>query len=215
MTPRTTTGRRLFPGLNVMQKFAATTLADILAIEAETARVEMDVILLERAIEFVSTKAVTLGHDADENLTDSQWLAAAYAREYARLAALPHEQRLDAKSPARINVVYIAHPLRGDWDGNVAMARRYAHAALLAGYAPVAPYLMGLPLDDEKPLDRILGLSHDLAVIPKCDEIWLCGDRLSEGMRAEMEMANQLGIWLRSVTLSGETLVFGDRQPEA
>lgn len=35
MMPKTETGRRLFPGLNVSQVFAAATLEDVLAIERE------------------------------------------------------------------------------------------------------------------------------------------------------------------------------------
>ena len=38
MKPRTRTGRRLFPGMNMVQQFASATLADILAIEAEALR---------------------------------------------------------------------------------------------------------------------------------------------------------------------------------
>lgn len=98
-----------------------------------------------------------------------------------------------------MKVVYIAHPLRGDWEANVAKARTFANAALRAGYAPVAPYLMGLPLDDRVEGDRALGLSHDMAVIPKCEELWVCGGRISEGVAAEIALATELRIPVRFV----------------
>lgn len=114
-----------------------------------------------------------------------------------------------------MKVVYIAHPLRGDWHANVESARRYAYAALVAGYAPIAPYLMGLPLDDDVQRDRDLGLAHDLAVLPKCDELWLCGPRLSEGMAAEQELAIAMGLVIHDVQLVEETLVWMSRDDAA
>ena len=32
-----------------------------------------------------------------------------------------------------------------------------------------------------------------------CDELWLCGDRISPGMAGEKELAERLGIPVRSV----------------
>ena len=108
-----------------------------------------------------------------------------------------------------MKVVYIAHPLRGDWDANCASARRYCLAALRAGYAPLAPYLMGLALDDTVPEDRAAGLGWDLDVIARSvDEVWLCGDTVSPGMQMESDEAREQGIPVRSVLLINETLVW-------
>jgi hypothetical protein len=95
-----------------------------------------------------------------------------------------------------MKVVYIAHPLSGDWEGNTASARRFAERAARTGRAPVAPYLT---LDGllHEPDDRALGLAIDLAMIPHCDELWLCGPRVTEGMRIEMETAFAYGVRVR------------------
>lgn len=85
-------------------------------------------------------------------------------------------------------LVYIAHPLRGDWEANLADARLWVRAALDAGFAPVAPYLMTEGILRE-PQDRELGLELDLATIAKCDLVWLCGPVISEGMALEREEA--------------------------
>jgi nucleoside 2-deoxyribosyltransferase len=85
-------------------------------------------------------------------------------------------------------IVYLAHPLSGDWEGNIASARRYAEAAARNGWVPVAPYLTLYGLLHE-PADRELGLEIDLAMIIACDEIWVCGDRVSSGMRIELDYA--------------------------
>lgn len=38
-----------------------------------------------------------------------------------------------------------------------------------------------------------------LWVLEACDELWLCGDRMSAGMLAELEAAERLGIPVRSI----------------
>jgi hypothetical protein len=92
-----------------------------------------------------------------------------------------------------VKVVYIAHPLSGDWAGNTAAARTFCEAAARSGYAPVAPYLTldGLLVE---PDDRDLGLEIDLAMIARCDEMWLCGPRESIGMAIERREAERLGL---------------------
>ncbi len=91
-------------------------------------------------------------------------------------------------------VVYIAHALRGDWGANLTRARAFVDLALENGYAPVAPYLMGATLRDDVPEERAAGLDWDAAVIERCDEVWVCGEVVSEGVRAEIGLAEALNI---------------------
>lgn len=94
--------------------------------------------------------------------------------------------------------VYIAHALRGDWFGGIAMAKQYATQAALHGYLPIAPYvLMDGILDDSDPEERERGIRLDLAQLAECDEIWLCGERVSEGMEGERVFAESRGIHVR------------------
>ena len=90
-------------------------------------------------------------------------------------------------------VVYLAHPLSGDWEANIADSRLWVRAALDAGYAPVAPYLMTEGILHE-PEDRELGLELDLATIEACDELWLCGPVVSAGMQKELDHALRIGV---------------------
>ena len=107
--------------------------------------------------------------------------------------------------PGARRIVYIAHALRGDWDFNIEDARTWAVLALRAGYAPVAPYLeLGGRLDDQDPADRALGLEHDMAMIPRCDEVWLCGATVSAGMQLERDLALGRGIPIRRYVLYRE-----------
>jgi hypothetical protein len=91
--------------------------------------------------------------------------------------------------------VYIAHALSGDWRGGVLAAKAYAFAAAKAGHLPVVPYvLMDGILDDTDPEERALGMKLDIDQLRACDEIWLCGERLSPGMLAELDVAMECAL---------------------
>lgn len=86
--------------------------------------------------------------------------------------------------------VYIAHALSGMWDEGVRISKEYALQAALLGYMPIVPYvLMDGVLDDNNPYDRDLGMLLDAKQLRNCDEIWLCGEKISGGMKKEQEIA--------------------------
>ena len=71
--------------------------------------------------------------------------------------------------------------------------RDLVRAAIDAGFAPVAPYLMTEGILHE-PEDREIGLELDCAIIARCDELWFCGPVVSAGMSHEAEAARTAGI---------------------
>jgi hypothetical protein len=89
-------------------------------------------------------------------------------------------------------IVYICSPYAGDIEANVTAARRYSRFAVDAGYIPVAPHLL-FPqfLDDTNPKERELGLCFGNTLMSKCSEVWVFGNRISEGMKAEISLAKQ------------------------
>ena len=89
--------------------------------------------------------------------------------------------------------VYIAHALNGAWAEGVKAAKEYALRAAMLGYMPIVPYIFmdGL-LDDSIEKDRNLGMMLDNKQLINCDEIWLCGGKVSKGMLAEQEIASLL-----------------------
>lgn len=95
-------------------------------------------------------------------------------------------------------IVYICSPYAGDVERNTAAARRYSRFAVEAGYIPIAPHLL-FPqfLDDNKPKERELGLFFGNAILSKCAEMWVFGDRISEGMEAEIKRATWKGHRIR------------------
>ena len=100
-------------------------------------------------------------------------------------------------------LVYIASPYAGDVEGNVAFAKAACRYAAAQGYTPVAVHLMYPQfLDDRVPKERETGLKMGRRVLAACEEIWLCGERMSAGMKAEEAEAKRLGIPIRKVPSS-------------
>ena len=76
----------------------------------------------------------------------------------------------------------------------------------------VAPHAY-LPefLDDNNPPERSLGLSFGLAYLELCDALVICGNRLSNGMKAEIKraMERSIPVLLYPYDPSDEQPVFG------
>jgi len=105
-----------------------------------------------------------------------------------------------AAEPASDKVVYIASPLSGDVEQNLQFARQACRYAMAQGAVPFAPHLLYTQmLDDGKPEERQLGIEMGSRMLGRCDELWLCGDRISPGMAGEKELAEELGIPVRSI----------------
>lgn len=97
-------------------------------------------------------------------------------------------------------LVYIASPYAGDVERNVAFAKDACRYAAAQGCTPVAVHLLYPQfLDDGVPQEREAGLRMGRRVLAACDEFWLCGERLSAGMRAEKAEAERLGILIRRI----------------
>lgn len=110
----------------------------------------------------------------------------------------PRFQR-QAGTPAK--VVYIASPLSGEIEQNLRFARQACRYAIAEGTAPFAPHLLYTQmLDDTDPEERQAGIDMGKRILERCDELWLCGDRISPGMAEEKEFAESLGIPVRSVS---------------
>ncbi|MCL1903692.1 MAG: hypothetical protein FWF94_04670 [Oscillospiraceae bacterium] len=73
---------------------------------------------------------------------------------------------------------------------------RYAKSARdNAGKVPFAPHLYFTQfLDDGISEERERGINCGLEVLSHCSEIWVFGDKITEGMLAEIDYAEQRGI---------------------
>lgn len=98
-----------------------------------------------------------------------------------------------------MKVVYIAHPIGGDVENNIKKVIAICRDVNLTelNVIPFVPYLSDLyALDDSKPEERERGLKNGLFLLKRSfiDEIWLYGDRISNGMRHEINISIMCGI---------------------
>ncbi len=93
--------------------------------------------------------------------------------------------------------VFIAHPIAGDVERNMKKVLEICEAVHTKDIIPVAPYLVSLQyLDDKLVEERELGAAANMECLHKryVDEVWLFGDRISNGMSKEISLAMELGI---------------------
>jgi hypothetical protein len=99
-----------------------------------------------------------------------------------------------------MKIVYIAHPIGGDVEANLADLRRIIRKINMqpgAGVVPFVPYYADVvSLDDSNPDERARGMENGRRVISSgiVDEMWLTGPRISPGMEQERDLAERLGI---------------------
>lgn len=96
-------------------------------------------------------------------------------------------------------VVYICSPFSGDTDGNSRRARKYCRYAVSQGVIPVAMHLL-LPQFMKESTERDIAVSMDLQILDRCDELWVFGGRVTEGMSREIGRAEGTGMRIRYVT---------------
>ena len=98
----------------------------------------------------------------------------------------------------RMKRVYVCSPFAGDIRGNIAHAKIYSLYAIKQGVCPITPHLMFTQyLNEKDPVQRELGLRCGADLLQVCDELWVFGDDISEGMSEEIRLAKKLGIPVR------------------
>jgi hypothetical protein len=105
----------------------------------------------------------------------------------------------------KMKVIYLCHPVSGDVAGNLANAKLWVRW-VEENYpvAVVASWITECEIwDDDNPEHRKAGLARDLAVIERCDAVWLVGGRISSGMAAEAAHAEKFGLPINDLTNLG------------
>lgn len=90
--------------------------------------------------------------------------------------------------------VYICAPLGGNVQQNLERAIRFVTYALRSGVAPVVPHFYALCLDDADPKQREIGMSAELSLLWFCDEMWIFGEEITDGMREEIRFCQNMKI---------------------
>jgi len=93
-------------------------------------------------------------------------------------------------------VVFLASPLRGNYERNIAYAKACTIDSIAKGEAPFVPHLLySQVLDDKDVEERRAGLSCGSAWIPRVSAIVVYTDYgISEGMFREITEAESCGV---------------------
>ena len=119
------------------------------------------------------------------------------------LSNIIREERREKKAAGKPAhpLVYICSPYAGAVEINVAAAREYCAFAVERGFVPLAPHLLYPQfMNDADPEERNLALLFGKILMGKCDEVWVFGNQLSAGMKAEHDYALRKGYRVRYFT---------------
>lgn len=94
--------------------------------------------------------------------------------------------------------IFICSPFRGDIEENTKAAQFFAKVIIGTGRIPIAPHLY-FPqfLDEGNPNERMNGIEMGLELMDVCDEVYVLGFNITEGMRFELNHAREKRIPVR------------------
>jgi hypothetical protein len=105
-----------------------------------------------------------------------------------------------------IKKVFVCSPLRGDIESNIKKAEAYCYYVCSLGNIPYAPHVFFTRfLDELKEEEREIGIAGGIEFLKVCDECWVFGENITEGMRREIEVCSECGIPVKFINL-GEVL---------
>ena len=106
-----------------------------------------------------------------------------------------------------MKTMFVCSNYRGRVSRNREKARQYARQVVICGYIPVAPHLFYPQfLDDLNPEERLIGINLGIEQLKTCDEMWIFGSQISEGMALEIEKAREYDIPVRLYDENGKAL---------
>lgn len=121
--------------------------------------------------------------------------------EYEALTRIEKEEKVAAKAAAFRPVVYICSPYSGDTERNVENARRYSRFAVDRHYLPITPHIYFTQfMDDNVQEERNTAIFMNWVLMSKCVELWVFGETISSGMKAEIERAKRKKMKIRYFT---------------
>ena len=87
---------------------------------------------------------------------------------------------------------YTENERRRNLKQNIKLAKKACRYALKKGCLPYAPHLYFTRFLSYE--ERETGVFLGTLWLAECDEIWVVGNRITEGMEREIDMAKELGI---------------------
>lgn len=121
--------------------------------------------------------------------------------EHEAFTRLEKEEKAVRKAAAFRPIVYICSPYSGDTERNIKNAKRYSRFAVDKHYLPIAPHIYFTQfMDNCIPEERDTAIFMNWVLMSKCVELWVFGDTVSSGMKAEIERAKRKHMKIRYFT---------------
>ena len=114
---------------------------------------------------------------------------------YEALSKVEREEKAARYRP----LVYICSPFSGDVSGNIERAKKYSRYTVDSKAIPIAPHLL-FPQFMDDDAERELALFMDMVLLGKCEELWVFGETVTEGMSAEIAKAKRKNMKIRYFT---------------
>lgn len=117
---------------------------------------------------------------------------------YEALSRIEREERAARYRP----LVYICSPYsHGCINTNIENARKYSRFAVDRHYLPITPHIYFTQfMDDTVSEERETAIFMNFVLMSKCVELWVFGDTISAGMKAEIEHAERKHMKIRYFT---------------
>lgn len=111
----------------------------------------------------------------------------------------PYEALSNMERRKRKPLVYVASPFAGDEARNTENAIRYCRFAVDSGAIPLAPHLF-LPRFMSETSERDAAMFMNMVFLGKCEQLWVFGERITDGMAAEIAKAKKRRMPIRYFT---------------
>lgn len=121
--------------------------------------------------------------------------------EYEAFTRIEKSEKAVRKAAAFRPIVYICSPYAGDVEMNVKNAKKYSRFAVDRHYLPITPHIYFTQfMDDDIPQERDTAIFMNWVLMSKCEELWVFGDIISKGMKAEIDRARYKHMKIRYFT---------------
>jgi len=89
--------------------------------------------------------------------------------------------------------IFVCSPLRGDIKENINKAKGYSKRIVSRGHIPITPHIYFTQfLDDTIEAERNMGRKMGMELLRLCDELWVFGDKITEGMKKEIDYCKKI-----------------------
>ena len=121
--------------------------------------------------------------------------------EYEVFTRLERQEKAARKSATFRPIVYICSPYSGNTKKNIESARKYSRFAVDSHYLPITPHIYFTQfMNDNIPEERGTAFFMNLVLMSKCTELWVFGNHISAGMKAEINHAKRKHMKIRYFT---------------